>query len=342
MAVITRCDDSVSGAVVIPATLDGVPVGRINAEAFEKCRKITSVTLPDTVTEIGAYAFAYCYALKHIDFGSSLKTIGNYAFVSNALTSITLPESVTTVGYYAFDACTSVRTVTIGTKVSQFPWSALFASNSLETITVRPGNKTYHSANGCLIETATKKLIKAGSKGSIPDDGSVTSIHNQAFRSVETIRIPSSVTLVEGLNFDTVKTLYIDDWKSWCQIEFEQSYGNPLGYAETIYVGNVKFDGKVTIPSGVTEIKSHAFAESNVTEVSLPASVTTIGDQAFYECHKLTTISLPKNLGRVGQGAFLGSMLKTVAYAGSESDRRKITIDDSNNELQNATWTYAQ
>ena len=75
-ATITDVSTSISGDVTIPSTLGGYPVVGINDYAFEYCSKITSITIPDSVTSIGDYAFSRC----------------------SGLTSITIPDSVTIIG----------------------------------------------------------------------------------------------------------------------------------------------------------------------------------------------------------------------------------------------------
>ena len=59
-ATITRVPTYASGDIVIPDTLGGYPVVAIADSAFNSCEKITSVTIPDSVTYIGTYAFGFC------------------------------------------------------------------------------------------------------------------------------------------------------------------------------------------------------------------------------------------------------------------------------------------
>ena len=87
---------SYEGEVVIPATIDGLPVRKINDAAFIVCQKITSVQIPATVREIGARAFSDCWKLESITFasGSGLTTVGDAAFTNClSLSSITFPEN---------------------------------------------------------------------------------------------------------------------------------------------------------------------------------------------------------------------------------------------------------
>lgn len=101
-----------SGAVIIPSTLEGLPVKRIAPNAFEFASHMTAVTIPDTVTNIGAGAFYSCSALTTVSFGTNLITISPDAFGwCTALTSVTLPASISTIGSGAFYWCVSMRDV---------------------------------------------------------------------------------------------------------------------------------------------------------------------------------------------------------------------------------------
>ena len=79
-ATVTACDDSASGTLTIPDTLDGCPVTAIGDDAFVNCMDLVGVEIPDTVTCIGDYAFYECNELVSLDLPSSLTRIGDSAF----------------------------------------------------------------------------------------------------------------------------------------------------------------------------------------------------------------------------------------------------------------------
>jgi hypothetical protein len=79
------------GAVVIPSSIDGLPVTRIGNNAFSLRHGITGITIPSTVTAIGDGAFSIC----------------------DGLTSLSLPDSVLDIGSEAFQACTNLVAVTM-------------------------------------------------------------------------------------------------------------------------------------------------------------------------------------------------------------------------------------
>lgn len=90
-------------------TFDG-DVTIIGESAFETCRTLVNVTLPNSVTEIGRFAFNNCFALTDFDIPSNVNKIDEWAFhYCTNLTSITIPESTTSIGSYAFAYCSSLK-----------------------------------------------------------------------------------------------------------------------------------------------------------------------------------------------------------------------------------------
>jgi len=135
------------GAVIIPDTIDGLPVTGIGTFAFRGHTSLTSVTIPDSVTSIGRGAFLTCYALTNVTIpdsvtsigrgafsdcisltsvtiGNGVTNIGDYAFYNTSLTSVTIPNGVTSIGNYAFYDCISLTGVTIGNGVTNIGWYA--------------------------------------------------------------------------------------------------------------------------------------------------------------------------------------------------------------------------
>ena len=87
-------------------------VTEIGNEAFYGCTTLTSVTIPDSVTSIGKSAFGYCISLTSITIGNGVSSIGYWVFSHcDSLTSITIGNGVTSIGDYAFYECSSLAEV---------------------------------------------------------------------------------------------------------------------------------------------------------------------------------------------------------------------------------------
>ena len=108
--------------IVIPAKVKGKPVTRIDRLAFDglgttdeakKCRKITSVVIPESVTVIGENAFRNCDRLTAVTIPNGVTYIGEAAFRDTGLTSVSIPDGVTDIEEKTFIGCTDLKTVTI-------------------------------------------------------------------------------------------------------------------------------------------------------------------------------------------------------------------------------------
>ena len=157
---ITGCDREASGALKIPATIEGKTVTSIGDKAFafctsltsitigdgvisigeyafDRCSSLTSITIPDSVTSIGAKAFYLCTSLASVTIPDGVISIGdNTFFKCKSLTSITIPDSVTSIGAQAFCNCYDLTSITIGNGVTSIEVGAFLDCTSLTSITI--------------------------------------------------------------------------------------------------------------------------------------------------------------------------------------------------------------
>lgn len=148
---------SYKGALVIPETIDGLPVRKIMDSAFVACSQLTSITIPATVREVGDLAFSWCTALTNVAFLGGVEMVGTAAF-SNCLSlaSVTFPPTLRRLGFNCFVLCDSLQTIT-------------FLGNAPE-LDGPPADITYsylgekHLA-GALVPTRAKIVIREGTVG---------------------------------------------------------------------------------------------------------------------------------------------------------------------------------
>ena len=268
-------------SIEIPEEIDGKNVTSIESTegsgyyalswfgAFEDCKSLTEITIPDSVTKIGRRAFCGCTSLAAITIPDSVTEIGEKAFYGcTSLTEITIPDSVTEIGGAVFSGCTSLTEITIP-----------------DSVTSLSGNIFYGFFSGC---TSLTEIT-------IPD--SVTSIGMRAFEgctSLTAITIPDSVTGIGEYAFydcTNLKNVFISDLDSWCKIDFDAKSSNPLCMGANLYV-NGALVSKITISDSVTRIGKYAFCDcTNLTAITLPDSVASIGYAAFSGCTNLKTIT---------------------------------------------------
>ena len=89
-------------------------------------------------------------------------------------------------------------------------------------------------------------------------------------------------------------------------------------------------DGVLTIKKGATEIKSREYyGNKNITNVSIPSSVTKIGELAFGNCYNLTEIEIPSSVKTIGKSAFQNSKIEKIDLNNNLTDIGKNAFPDN-------------
>ena len=324
----------VSGDVVIPSTVtyNGTTysVTSIGSMAFFRCSSLTSVTIPNSVTSIGEWAFANCSGLTSVTIPNSVTSIGVGAFNGcSGLTSVTIPNSVTSIENYAFYNCSGLTSinvasgnthyssidgvlynyvqdtliqcpgaktsVTIPNSVTSIGEVAFSDCSGLTSINVASGNTHYSSIDGVLYNYTQNTLIQCpGAKTSVTIPNSVTSIGDYAFEycsGLTSVTIPNSVTSIGGSAFWCCSGLTSINVASG-NTHYSSIDGVLYNYVQDTLMQCPCAKTSITIPNSVTSIGEHAFEYcSGLTSVTIPNSVTYIGEWAFYDCSGLTTLN---------------------------------------------------
>ena len=264
-----------------PETQGTLTLGRnlrtIGEFAFLESRYTGSLTIPDSVVEIGERAFYQCENLNGtLTLGRSLRTIGKEAFYWCAFTgSLTIPEGVAEIADGAFSS------------LHQFNRDGMFNG----TLTLPSTLKTIGAEAFAYTDFSGELLIPDG----------VTSIGANAFAKCDgfggTLSLPDSVKTVGESAF--------------YQCEGFTGLKLPAGLTKTLsfaFMAGLKTE--VVIPEGVTEIGEGAFECSYMPSVRLPSTLRKIEKQAFMYAHNLTKITLPDGLETIGDEAFDGCYFK--------------------------------
>ncbi len=117
-----------------------------NGYTFYECEKLTSITLSQGITQIGAYTFAYCYSLPTIVLPEVVTTIGNYAFYHcESLTEIALPDGLTSLGNRTLANCTALEYVDFPEGVTEIPQYVCYQCYGLKEVTMGSQTTTIDS-----------------------------------------------------------------------------------------------------------------------------------------------------------------------------------------------------
>ena len=246
--------------VIIPSEIDGKKVTYIDDSAFQNCTSLTSVTIPNSVKEIGAFAFLNCTSLTSVTIPESVKEIRDGAFYNcTSLTSVTIPSSVTEIqgsafGYYDDEEDWETKKLDSFT-ITGYTGSAAYKyakDNGFKFVSlgeVLP--YTYDELEDGTLEITG--YYGEDTELTIPseiDGKKVTKIGGDAFEkctSLTSVTIPDSVKEIGGYAFENCTSLT-----------------------------------SVTIPDSVTCIGWYAFYNcTSLSSVTISDSVTKINDEAF-------------------------------------------------------------
>lgn len=264
---------------------------------------INKVVIEDGVTSIGNAAFAFDISLTDVTIPGSVTSIGNRAFMGTPLTSVVIPEGVKTIGQWVFWCCTSLKSITLPTSLTQVGQGAFYAAEDYDGEFYSELTDIYYG-------------------------GDMGRFWN-SIQGIRDSRIPDSVTIhyngATGNNIDGGKCGADVSWK------FDKNY------TLTIYGTGAMYDyptgdgdnwwtdwnlpwkycydmiQRVVVEEGVTYLGEESLSSlRNATSLSLPNSLTTIGQAALYGFGG-TEITVPKNVKRIGSFVFNGCRsLKTI------------------------------
>ena len=269
-ASIIDCDAAAAGTVEIPELIDGCPVTKIGDEAFEECRDVTEITIPDTVSYIGFKAFT-----------------------KTAIRKFVIPDGVSVLRYRTFDSCTELEKVVLPEGLNEIEYNAFAGCSKLSEVNI-PSSVTKIGSSAFRSTAITSVVIPEGVN-------SLNGVFNSC-RSLVTVELPVSLTEIGRNSFyfcDSLTTVNLPEnlqtvgYSAFYRCEALKEIDIPSSVSlidEMAFFGCTSLSGSVIIPDGIEEIKTLSFYDTDIVDLYLPLSVTAIADKAFGQCSNLENI----------------------------------------------------
>ena len=294
-----------------------------------------------TVTSIENGAFSYCVDMKSISIPNTVTHIGGMAFSNcSGLTSITIPNSVTSIEAEVFKGCSSLQSITFPYVYKQ-PFGYIFGGSAYEgairtdQVEKTPDGEVQRFYRFYIPQSLNSVIVNGGKivygafkncigLSSVVIGDSVESIGEDAFygcNSLTSIVIGESVDSIDSFTFrgcNSLSSVIIksdvnlsgsDLWIKKDGIEYRVENKNTVSVGcklQSSYSGDIIIPATVIV-GGTFDVKSigpYAFSHDSITSITIPNSVTEIGEAAFSHCGCLTSITIPNSVVSIGGWVF--------------------------------------
>ncbi len=291
---------TVLASVALPTTLTS-----LSPSLFYGCSVLTSVTNIDNITSIGTYAFGKCTALKSFNIPANVESIGSGAFNNSGLEgAVTIPAKVTAIGSQAY-ALTKITSVAIPSGVTSIGSAAFAKIATLSSITVDPANTTYKTVKDALYSADGKNLFVIANQSANVlgqekfEDAAVETLDNYALWA----------TPYKTVSLPVLKTIGTYAMSSMPNIE-------SFTITKDMAVGTYAFANSglksIAFEEGYRMIiQGTAMNNINLTQVTIPSSITSISKDAFAGCTALKTMNLGKNVNYL-EGGSIPTTIETI------------------------------
>lgn len=339
--------DAFSGSAITSVNILA-PVNLISEQAFKDCTALREVTLPESVTTFAASAFEGCAALQPFTIHEGVTLISEAAFAGTSWTELYLPSTLTEIKSRAFADNAAITSVTslsnTPPRLADDAFDSAVYSNATLYVKATARNNYYYAAGWEKFDKLEEASIASEVGDSFVSNGvnyiitsvspaevSVAPLPNSANYTGDIV-VPASVTLattnyaVTGIAdkaFNAARTnlksvSLPDGIRTIGEMAFANTYLNELNLTDNLEsIGTRAFYSthnlkSIYIGDKVKELPTGAFEYAyDLTELRLPASLTTIGESAFASSG-LTKLDIPSSVTSIGANAFRSTKIEEI------------------------------
>ncbi len=321
-----------SSILAIPSTIDGYKVVEIGSSAFANNASIVYVTIPDTITKINSKAFRNCTNITSVIFEEGvLTTIGSYAFDGcSSIISIEIPDTVTLIDYGSFRECTNLRRLYLPKNIQTGGYATekaypgpFYGCLNLKNVTFGEGTTIINTGifqyTGIeeitipenVTEIAYKAFVDCIKLKNINWNKKLTKIGAKAFGGcvlLEEAILPDTLRVVGTgafQNNSSLKKVYLPKNTVAGDYVLENSQ-YPAPFNNCLNIETIEF------ATGIKRIPKGMFGYTGIKNITIPNTVTTIEDKAFYSCKYLETVTIPSSVKKIGSRVFNNSGIKEL------------------------------
>ena len=327
-------DDKI-GKIVIEEGVTSICHG-----AFSGCKTLKTVVLPESLKVIGGNAFSFCRQLTDINL-EHVTEIKDYAFSDCALTELIIPRGITKINSGAFNSCRYLKNIVWHDGITEIGAFAFDLCSDLTTVHLPGQVQTVGSNAFSNCYSLTDLKLNEG----------LQSIGNGAFLEcglLEVVELPDSLRFIDDFAFDSCgKLREVRFGREFAEFgghvfrgcskltTFKLSKDNANFALDGVVLYNSDktelllmpegFTGTYDIPEGTTSIAPRACWGSQVTAVTVPGSVKTVGKYAFSQCMQLQSLTLEEGVQAIGIAAFSDTAIteltipKSVTFIGGSA-----------------------
>lgn len=305
------------GTLILPDSIT-----RIEQDAFQNCRRMKSLNLPENLEYIGMAAFAHT-GLSSVRMGSRITRICDEAFAYSPLSEVTLPDSLLHLEERAFAGCSQLRQFRINENTTYKVVDGVVFTADGKTLVAFPAGRSgsYTVPEGTEVIGAAAFNAAVGLTG-VTFPNSLTTIDREAFQNVlelSEINLPDNLRYIGEAAFGAsleqkpAVTLPVVQIKSQVAHIGTGAFCGYIVEAFQVDAGNTAYTSKdgCLLNSSGTKLIQAPYGYSGA--LAIPAGVSYIGQDAFFRCDSITELAIPDSVVAINSTANLPKNLTKIS-----------------------------